>query len=70
MFLERLTRRSEGLIMRDGKGGVCFVGDFYKKIRKKFKIPSFCPLIISTEGGRNDQQHGLITRDRMDRIRT
>jgi hypothetical protein len=59
--MEYRMRRSEAWMSCDDGGGVCLAGDFLKKIRKKFKISSLCPLIISTKKeGHDDQQHGLI----------
>ena len=49
-LVEDLMRRSEEWMSCDEGVGVCLAGDFFKKCRKKFKISSLCPLIISTKG--------------------
>jgi hypothetical protein len=47
--VEYHMRRLEAWMSCDDDRGVCLAEDFFKKIRKKFKILSFCPLIISTK---------------------
>jgi hypothetical protein len=59
--VEYRMRRLEAWMSCDDGRGVCLAEDFLKKIRKKFKISSLYPLIISTKKeGHDDQQHGLI----------
>ncbi|MFH1799375.1 MAG: KTSC domain-containing protein [Candidatus Omnitrophota bacterium] len=50
-FVEHLMRRSGEWMLCDDGGRVCPAGDFLRKMPKKFKISSLCPLIISTKGG-------------------
>ncbi len=45
-----LTRRSEGPIWRDDKGGVYFFVIFLKNAEKNSRFHHFCPLNIATRG--------------------
>ncbi len=45
-----LVKSSHAFSSCDDAGSVCLGQDFHKKCSKKFKISSFCPLIIVTKG--------------------